>query len=179
MKGRLSKKITLEMTLGLQGGMKEDEMMTSAGSAEDRSMSDDELALLVCKLEALRDFQAFAMTLSAALRLAEAIAKMELRVWQVCYQRYGGVVPGIISGSNSGGYDNSCDYNGYDCGGLKSSGKDNCCGCCSCCDDSGGHDHGCDYSGGYSSGGNDNCWDDIDRYDLRPLQQQRMCKAGF
>ena len=29
---------TLEMTLGLQGGMKEDEMVTSAGSAEDRNM---------------------------------------------------------------------------------------------------------------------------------------------
>ena len=29
---------TLEMTLGLQRGMKEDEMMTSAGSAEDRNM---------------------------------------------------------------------------------------------------------------------------------------------
>ena len=29
---------TLEMTLGLQGGMKEDEMVTSARSAEDRNM---------------------------------------------------------------------------------------------------------------------------------------------
>ena len=29
---------TLEMTLGLQGGMKEDEMMTSAGSVEDRNL---------------------------------------------------------------------------------------------------------------------------------------------
>ena len=29
---------TLEMALGLQGGMKEDETMASAGSAEDRNM---------------------------------------------------------------------------------------------------------------------------------------------
>ena len=29
---------TLEMALRLQGGMKEDETMTSAGSAEDRNM---------------------------------------------------------------------------------------------------------------------------------------------
>ena len=37
--------LSLEMTLGLQGGMKEDEMTTSAGSAEDRiggvQLSDD------------------------------------------------------------------------------------------------------------------------------------------
>ena len=42
--------------------------------------TDEELALLVCKLEELRDLQAFAMALSAALLLAKTIAKMELRV---------------------------------------------------------------------------------------------------
>ena len=51
--------------------------------AEVSRSSDGELALLVSKLEALRDFQEFAMTPLAALLLAKAIAKMELRAWQV------------------------------------------------------------------------------------------------
>ena len=57
--------------------------LSVAQMAELSRSSDDELALLVCKLEAVRDLhEAFAMTLSAELQLAKDIAKMELRVRQ-------------------------------------------------------------------------------------------------
>ena len=73
--------------------------LSVAQMAELSRSSDDGLALLVCKLEALRDLhEAFAMTPSPELQLAKAIAKMELRVWQFCHQRYGGVVPEIMDG---------------------------------------------------------------------------------